>query len=82
MPLSKDTNNNTIQGFSPTKVVTFTGGSTVDVSGYAAIRVSAPAEVYYNTDSALKVTIPIGVTVTQNIQSITFTTTTNVEVMI
>lgn len=82
MPLSKDTNNNTIQGFSPTKVVTFTGGAKTSVADYSAIRVAVPAEVYYNDDSALKVTIPIGVTVTQNIQSITFTTTTNVEVMI
>lgn len=82
MPLSKDTNNNTIQGFSPTKVVTFTGGASTNVENYSAIRVSAPAEVYYNTDSALKVTIPIGVTVTQNVETITFTSTTNVEVML
>jgi len=82
MPLNEDRNGAVIQGFAPTKVVTFTGGTTTDVSEYSAIRVSAPAEVYYNTDSALKVTIPIGVTVTQNIQSITFTSTTNVEVMI
>lgn len=82
MPLNEDRNGAVIQGFAPTKVVTFTGGSTTDVSAYSAIRVSVPAEVYYNTNSSLKVTIPIGVTVTQNIQSITFTTTTNVEVMI
>lgn len=82
MPLNEDRNGAVIQGFSPTKVVTFTGGATTSVADYSAIRVSAPAEVYYNTASTLKVTIPIGVTVTQNVQYITFTTTTNVEVMI
>lgn len=82
MPLNEDRNGAVIQGFAPTKVITFTGGAKTSVADYSAIRVATPAEVYYNDDSALKVNIPIGVTVTQNVQYITFTSTTNVEVML
>ena len=81
--LPKDSTGATIQGFAPIKVIP--GATTaIDISQYAAFRVSGDVNMTYTIDGIVSEVVSLSkgsITVCTNITSITCTSAVNIEVM-